>query len=134
MVEFKRDARDGKFKLMEINAKFWGSLDLAIAAGVEFPWLAAQVALGQLGVQRFPYESGVRFQWVFDDFMHALAKPSDFRAFIGDFRDPSVRSDLAWDDPKPHVLRAAVVAGVIARRVARGGFRRPHGTLPAEEF
>jgi predicted ATP-grasp superfamily ATP-dependent carboligase len=35
MVEFKKDQRDGTHKL--INAKFWGSLDLAIAAGVDFP-------------------------------------------------------------------------------------------------
>lgn len=24
MVEFKKDSRDGKYKLMEINPKFWG--------------------------------------------------------------------------------------------------------------
>jgi len=27
MVEFKKDSRDNEFKLMEINPKFWGSLD-----------------------------------------------------------------------------------------------------------
>ena len=39
MVEFKKDSIDGEFKLMEINPKFWGSLDLAIASGVDFPYL-----------------------------------------------------------------------------------------------
>ena len=39
MVEFKRDLRDGKPKLMEINGRFWGSLQLAISAGVDFPKL-----------------------------------------------------------------------------------------------
>ena len=37
MVEFKRDLRDGSLRLMEINGRFWGSLQLAIDAGVEFP-------------------------------------------------------------------------------------------------
>jgi predicted ATP-grasp superfamily ATP-dependent carboligase len=129
MVEFKRDTRDRQFKLMEINAKFWGSLDLAIAAGVEFPWLALQLGLGRLDASEVNYRSGVRFRWVFDDFMHALAEPRDFRAFIKDFRDPSVRSDLSWDDPKPHVLRATMVAGAILQRVATRKLRRPHGAL-----
>ena len=39
MVEFKKDSVDGEFKLMEINPKFWGSLDLGIASGVDFPYL-----------------------------------------------------------------------------------------------
>lgn len=37
MVEFRRDARDGRFKLLEVNPRFWGSLPLAVAAGVDFP-------------------------------------------------------------------------------------------------
>ena len=37
MVEFKHDERDGVPKLMEINGRFWGSLQLAIDAGVDFP-------------------------------------------------------------------------------------------------
>ena len=39
MVEFKRDVRDGKAKLMEINGRFWGTLQLAVASGVDFPVL-----------------------------------------------------------------------------------------------
>lgn len=39
MVEFKRDNRDGLPNLMEINARLWGSLQLAIDAGVDFPYL-----------------------------------------------------------------------------------------------
>jgi predicted ATP-grasp superfamily ATP-dependent carboligase len=43
MVEFKRDQRDGKFKLMEVNPRFWGSLNLAIQSGVDFPYLVYQI-------------------------------------------------------------------------------------------
>lgn len=39
MVEFKIDPRDNEPKLMEINPRFWGSLPLAIKAGVDFPYL-----------------------------------------------------------------------------------------------
>lgn len=37
MVEFKRDPDSGRFALMEINGRFWGSLPLAVAAGADFP-------------------------------------------------------------------------------------------------
>jgi len=37
MVEYKRDPVSGNFALMEINGRFWGSLPLAISAGVDFP-------------------------------------------------------------------------------------------------
>jgi phosphoglycolate phosphatase-like HAD superfamily hydrolase/predicted ATP-grasp superfamily ATP-dependent carboligase len=37
MVEFKKEAETGDLYLMEINPKFWGSLELAYRAGVDFP-------------------------------------------------------------------------------------------------
>ena len=37
MVEFKVEPKTGRWALMEVNARFWGSLPLAIAAGADFP-------------------------------------------------------------------------------------------------
>ena len=47
MVEFRRDARDGSFKLMEINPRFWGSLALPVHAGVDFPRHYFGLAVGE---------------------------------------------------------------------------------------
>jgi predicted ATP-grasp superfamily ATP-dependent carboligase/protein-tyrosine-phosphatase len=38
MVEYRQDPKTGNFVLMEINGRFWGSLPLAVAAGVDFPY------------------------------------------------------------------------------------------------
>ena len=46
MVEFKMDAQ-GRYWLMEINPRFWGSLALSIDAGVNFPLGLLQIARGQ---------------------------------------------------------------------------------------
>lgn len=46
MVEF-RVAKDGTGYLMEVNPRFWGSLQLAIDSGVDFPWLLYLVSTGQ---------------------------------------------------------------------------------------
>ncbi|HHJ13742.1 MAG TPA: ATP-dependent carboxylate-amine ligase [Gammaproteobacteria bacterium] len=69
MVEFKRDQRDGRPRLMEINGRFWGSLQLAIDAGVDFPWLLTRIALGELAEDdAFPdYRNGVRSRWLCGD-------------------------------------------------------------------
>jgi predicted ATP-grasp superfamily ATP-dependent carboligase/protein-tyrosine-phosphatase len=37
MVEFKRNDQTGKWMFIEVNGRFWGSLPLAVASGVDFP-------------------------------------------------------------------------------------------------
>jgi len=64
MVEFKRDDRDGRAKLMEINGRFWGSLQLAIDAGVDFPQLLLQGIESGEFAPRPPYRVGVRNRWL----------------------------------------------------------------------
>jgi len=46
MVEFKRNA-DGVAILMEINPRFWGSLELAVRSGLDFPYFAWRLANGE---------------------------------------------------------------------------------------
>jgi predicted ATP-grasp superfamily ATP-dependent carboligase len=127
MVEFKRDLQSGRYTLMEINPKFWGSLDLAVAAGVEFPWLAVRAALGHEVEPVMSFPSGVRFRWVFDDVLRLLTRPQDARAFIRDF-SPTVHDDLDWNDPRPLLVQSGVAVASVVRRIATRQLRRPHGT------
>ncbi|PSF05004.1 carboxylate--amine ligase [Marinobacter fuscus] len=46
MVEFKVD-HEGKGYLMEVNPRFWGSLQLAVDSGIDFPWWLYLVSTGQ---------------------------------------------------------------------------------------
>ena len=64
MVEFKHDPRDGAPKLMEINPRFWGSLQLAIDAGVDFPGLLVDAPAGTSPPL---YRSGVKSRWFWGD-------------------------------------------------------------------
>ncbi|MBE9502271.1 MAG: ATP-grasp domain-containing protein [Chloroflexi bacterium] len=50
-VEFMLDPRDGRYKLIEINARPWGWHTLAIGAGVDLPYLLYQDMLGEEGLQ-----------------------------------------------------------------------------------
>lgn len=66
MVEFKV-APDGTPYLMEINTRFWGSLQLAIDAGLEFPWLLYQITCGESVEPVTAYRSGQRLRWLLGD-------------------------------------------------------------------
>ena len=44
MVEFKGEGTDAR--LMEVNGRVWGSMPLALRAGIDFPLLAARMHLG----------------------------------------------------------------------------------------
>jgi predicted ATP-grasp superfamily ATP-dependent carboligase len=46
-VEFMLDPRDSKYKLLEVNARLWGWQSLAIAAGVDLPYLSYLDMLGE---------------------------------------------------------------------------------------
>lgn len=63
MVEFKRDINQGKPVLMEINPRFWGSLSLAMAAGVDFPSLLYEMAVKGDVEEVLNYEIGVKARW-----------------------------------------------------------------------
>jgi predicted ATP-grasp superfamily ATP-dependent carboligase len=59
MVEFKWDEASGDFWLLEINGRFWGSLPLALAAGVDFPYYLYQVGANQTPEPPASYPVGV---------------------------------------------------------------------------
>ncbi len=59
MLEFKRTAA-GEYLLIEINGRFWGSLPLPIAAGVDFPAALVDMLLHDQRATQPDYGIGVR--------------------------------------------------------------------------
>jgi len=102
MVEFKKDARDGEFKLMEINPKFWGSLDLSIFSGIEFPYLTAKMAMDGDVAPVTSYRSGARFHWPLPyEVLNVLSSRSSLVPVIRDSLDRSVGSNVKRSDIGP---------------------------------
>jgi predicted ATP-grasp superfamily ATP-dependent carboligase len=94
-VEFKRDARDGLPTLLEINPRFWGTIELAVRAGLDFPWLTARLAREGDVESVTGYRIGLRCRWVRADDAGWL--PGVFR-----FGSQNV-TDFQWTDPMPHL-------------------------------
>ena len=127
MVEYKLDRRTGQPLLMEVNGRFWGSLQLAIDAGMDFPYLLYRLAVGDGVEAPEAYEIGVANRWLLGDLDHALARlfkkdrdldlpegfPSRFRTALefAKFYRPGLRYEpLSLTDPRPflHELSAYV--------------------------
>jgi predicted ATP-grasp superfamily ATP-dependent carboligase len=67
MVEF-RQTPAGEYYLMEVNTRFWGSLQLAIDSGVDFPALLLAACEGQDMPAYVPYREGQQLRWLLGDF------------------------------------------------------------------
>ena len=121
MVEYKVDAASGTPYLMEINGRFWGSLQLAIDAGVDFPKLLVECALGKRVCAVPGGRAGVKGRWGWGEVNHLLHRvrrtdaelslppgsPSRLRAVIDGLPPwgPGAR-DFVWrvSDPGPFLL------------------------------
>jgi predicted ATP-grasp superfamily ATP-dependent carboligase len=66
MVEF-RICPDGTPYLMEVNTRFWGSLQLAIDAGVDFPVQLASAFFDEPVVTNHHYRKQQRLRWLMGD-------------------------------------------------------------------
>ena len=73
MIEFKQEVATGELVLMEINARLWGSVQLAVDAGVDFPTALVRMAQGLPIAQGGAARQGVRSVWEMGELDHALA-------------------------------------------------------------
>lgn len=117
MVEFKIADETGEAYLMEINPRLWGSLQLAVDAGVDFPRLCVESALGEEIEPVRDYELGVRTRWWWGEVDHLIARvkaqsnstgvAAGIREFFSASSDllegwRTTRSEVwSWSDPAP---------------------------------
>ncbi|MCB2064288.1 MAG: carboxylate--amine ligase [Novosphingobium sp.] len=127
MVEYRHDPATGRYKLMEINGRFWGSIPLAYHCGAHFAW--EQVRLQALGwsaeATARPWRNR-RARYAIPDAKHLVAvlrdgSPPILRRigfairFFADFLDPRVRYYVwSWRDPMPML---ADLAGAVRRKL-----------------
>lgn len=71
MVEFRDDGKHSPC-LMEVNGRFWGSLQLAIDAGVDFPRLWVAILNGQKVEVTTDYAEGLTLRWLWGDVKRLL--------------------------------------------------------------
>jgi predicted ATP-grasp superfamily ATP-dependent carboligase len=133
-VEFKLDPRDSVPRFMEINGRFWGSLELAMAAGVDFPYLLYLLAVDGDVKPVLNYKVGIKRRWLEGDFIYILnvlknvdwhpnvEYPDKWHALAEFLKIHSARFDcLYWDDPLPFLSRFlwGDIPGILFRKISR---------------
>ena len=68
MIEFRRDARDGSFKLMEINPRIWSPFQLAMDCGLDIPRMIFELMVLRREPEHPGCRMGVRTRWLIGEF------------------------------------------------------------------
>ncbi len=105
-LEFKQDPEDGELKLIEVNARCGERVALAVAAGVDIPYITYRDVLREPALPRPPYRTGVTWINALND-CAALVCHYRRTERLGFWRWARValaaesHAFHAWDDPMP---------------------------------
>ena len=126
-VEFKFDARDGTYRLMEINPRTVSGNQLPITAGVDFPWLGYRYLTSASRLPPEHFARGVKYlneEWDLKAFF-SLRKTGHLTIWrwLSSLRGVKALAIWAWDDPLP--------MAVVVSRLCRAGIRRLRSLLKA---
>ena len=118
-VEFKRDPRDGRFCLMEVNARHWKWHGLAAACGVNLSFAAYRDAIGEPYIAR-RQRDGVKWIVVNRDvplaLMEIAKRQRGAAEYVRSLRGTRTDGLHALDDPLPGVLNAGAVMKQVVTR------------------
>jgi predicted ATP-grasp superfamily ATP-dependent carboligase len=135
-VEFKKDPRDGSHRLLDINVRVWGWHTIARRAGLDFPYLAWRLAVGQ-PIEDMRAPAGLRWLRLTTDVAAGLRAITSgqlsARAYLSSVRWPHERAVAAADDPLPWLAEVPLFVhqagwAALSRHVREA--RAPHALGP----
>ena len=118
-IEYKRDARDNKFKLLDVNARAWGFHSLGSACGVDFTYLLYADQLG-LPIQSARAGAGVGWVRLLTDIPTAILDIAhgslSLGTYIKSLRSARVESVFSWKDPLPSMAEVVLLPYLVAKK------------------
>jgi predicted ATP-grasp superfamily ATP-dependent carboligase len=127
-VEFKRDARDGRLKLIECNPRLTAADRLVQAAGTDIPYAAYRRAAGLPVETTFECRDGLSLWDPGPDVRAFLvarrASETTTRVWLASVARPHHLPYFEWLDPMPSVTRTARRLPRLARGLARRAVQR----------
>jgi predicted ATP-grasp superfamily ATP-dependent carboligase len=122
-IEFKYDTRDGRYKILDVNARAWTWIALGAAAGVDFPALQWALASGE---KIAPLAARPEVSWLYfsRDLAASIHEIAAGRLsaldYLRSLNRSSARAVFAFDDPWPAVIDIPLSAArVVTRRLSR---------------
>ncbi|MGB6535600.1 MAG: ATP-grasp domain-containing protein [Xanthobacteraceae bacterium] len=129
-IEFKYDARDGQYKILDVNTRPWTWIAIGATAGIDFPTLQWRLAAGE---EMAPLRGrpGVCWRYLSRDLAAIACQMFADRlsplTYLRSLRRPLASAVFAWDDPLPALLDLPVSAARVAGRWLR---RRKSAAAP----
>ena len=129
-VEYKLDARNGRYKLLDINPRLWTWSPLGGRAGIDFPYLLWQMMVGR-SVAKQTGRTGVRWVRMSTDVPAAIHEMLRGRlslgAYVRSLRSPVEFALMAADDPLPGLLDLPL----FAYKYFHNGYERLRNGVPS---
>ena len=105
-TEWIKDERDGEYRLVELNPKMWGTMELSIRAGINMPAIAAKIAADEKVTPVTDYRVGVKKFWPMSVLENLRTTPS-FRRMAMTVWLPEW---IDFHDPRPSIWDMGSVA------------------------
>ena len=118
-IEFKLDARDGKYKLLDVNARPWGFHSIGFASGVDFPYLLFADQLGQ-ATEKARAKTGIGWARFLTDVPTALSDFAHgslpFGAYLQSLRSVRAEAVFCREDPFPFIAEMLLLPYLIGKK------------------
>jgi predicted ATP-grasp superfamily ATP-dependent carboligase len=118
-LEYKLDPRDGKFKLLDVNARTWGYHTLGASAGVDFPYMLFSDQMG-LPVTRAKARPGVGWVRTTTDiptvFLEGLAGSLSVGGYLSSLKSCRTEAVFSVSDPLPGIVELLLVPYLAVKR------------------
>lgn len=120
-LEYKLDPRDGRYKLLDVNARAWGYHTVGWRAGVDFPYMLYADQVGE-PVEPYRARPGVRWIRLVTDVPTAAVEIKegtlDVRSYLRSLRGIHIESVFCREDPLPGIMEL----GLIPYQAVKRGF------------
>jgi len=118
-VEYKRDARDGQYRLLDVNGRTWGYHTIGRCAGIDFPRLLFADQM-QEPVEPCTGKAGVRWVRLLTDLptgvIGILKGQIEGSAYLRSLRHCDEEAVFSLTDPLPGIMEVALLPYLSVKR------------------
>jgi predicted ATP-grasp superfamily ATP-dependent carboligase len=122
-IEFKKDRRDGQFKLIEINPRSVTGEMMAVKSGVDIPLIAYLDTIGERVEPNSSFTEGMKWvslEWDFKTFLaYRERKMLNFTDWIKSLRGGKSYAIWSHDDPLPFIILLTRIFRAAVRKIFR---------------
>lgn len=111
-MDWIKDSDSGRYYLIEINPKFWGTTQLTISSGLDYPDFLMRFATNKPIKKISEYKIGLMYRWIMDELFAILTMSqnrqrlfAEIKGFIERFNYRPVETDVWISDIKPSLKK-----------------------------